>query len=80
MTATAVSLDGDLVALDFLDPTFPTYGSDARKIEGDAALLWGGKASWALSIRYTRSYNDRDALLLAVGFEPTNTMAGYKNR
>ncbi len=77
MTATAISLGGDPVTLDFRDPLFPTYGSEARMIEGDAALLWAGNTSNHHSISYTGNYNDRDVILQVVGSDPTHVVAGY---
>ncbi len=77
MTATVVSFGDDPVTLDFRDPAFPTYGIEARKIEGDAALLWAGKTRNQYRISYTGNYNDRDAILQSVGSKPMNTITGY---
>lgn len=76
MTADPIALDSTPVTLDFRDPNFPTYGTDARKIQGNAALLWAGKVS-GNSISYTGSLNDRDVILQVVGSLPYNSVIQY---
>ncbi len=80
MTAAVISLDTLSTTVDFRDPGLQTYGTDARKIEGSAALLWAGKvANHSTSISYTGNSNDRDAILQSVGTDPTHTLHTFSN-
>lgn len=67
-----------LTGVDFTDPLLPTYGTDARKTIGSAAVLWTGNALRDAQVKYTGSANDRDPILVTVGSTtPNNTINGY---
>ncbi|HRH39835.1 MAG TPA: hypothetical protein PK760_15905, partial [Flavobacteriales bacterium] len=67
-----------LTGVDLTDPLLPTYGTDARKTIGGAAVLWTGNALRDAQVKYTGSSNDRDPILVTVGSTtPNNTINGY---
>ncbi len=81
MSATALTLGAEEIALDFTLATTPTYGTDAqRALTGGRRALWAGNAVRDNKVLYTNTNNDRDAVLTQVGgVVPTATVAGYFN-
>lgn len=78
MTAAPVALGSASNTVDLTLPATATYGTDARKLVGPVATLWTGDATFDGMVKYTGSYNDRDAVLLRIGgLVPTNTVNGY---
>ena len=82
MTATPIELSTGLTTLDFIDPATPTYGTDARRIIGNKAMLWAGNAkregSGPQQIKYMGANNDRDPILARIGGSvPTSIANGY---
>jgi hypothetical protein len=83
MTAAPVTIGSTPVTVDFRSASTPTYGTDARKVQGMQRLLWCGNAkvpgTWTTPVvKYTGADNDRDPILTRIGgTTPTNTAAGY---
>ena len=81
MTASPIALGTASVnAVSFVDPSTPTYGTNARKdVNGGATkALWMGNVVNNGNLKYTGSGNDRDPILLRVGSTlPTNVVSGY---
>ena len=56
----------------------PTFGTDARRVLGAAAVLWAGEVEPDGLVKYTGVSNDRDPILQAIGGTvPTNSISGY---
>ena len=81
MTATAITLGADEIALDFTLATTPTHGAEAQfALTGSRRALWAGNAVRDNKVLYTNTNNDRDAVLNQVGgVVPTATVTGYLN-
>lgn len=78
MTASAVSLPGSAVVIDFTTVATSAYGTEARTTVGSVQALWTGDVSFNKEVKYTGSGNDRDPILVAVGSTtPNNTVTGY---
>ncbi len=78
MTATAVPVANGMQPIDLSDPATAVWGADARRIQGNKALLWCGDADQDHRVRYTGNGNDRDTILLTVGSTtPNNSVPGY---
>jgi hypothetical protein len=82
MTATTRSLSASATTVDFRTTLTTTHGTDARKTNGSARLLWAGNAfldsAPADLLKYTGVHNDRDAVLARVGGAvPTAVVNGY---
>ena len=78
MTASAVSLPGSAVTVDFTTVATATYGTEARITAGSVQALWTGDVSFNKEVKYTGSGNDRDPILVRVGSTtPNNTVPGY---
>jgi hypothetical protein len=78
MTAAPIELSGTAVGLDLRSAATPTFGMNARRVDGSMAFLWQGSAVTNGSVSYTGANNDRDAVLLAIGgTAPTNSISGY---
>ena len=77
MTAAPEALNAFAVLVDFTDPAYPAYGTNARKAVGDAMALWAGDVSADRVLRYVGESNDRDPILVAIGGTvPTATVNG----
>lgn len=77
MTFTAPALSGAPTTVDFTDPGFATYGTDARKIIGPHAVLWAGDVTFNGQVKYAGAGNDRDPILVGVGGNtPLNVVPG----
>lgn len=76
MTASPVLLGIVLTSgVDFRSPSYVMWGSDARRVQGSAALLWPGDVNADGVIKYTGLNNDRDVVLNAIGgVIPTNVV------
>lgn len=77
-----VMTDGsyDLVVaeVDFSDAGGPAlYGTDAAQVTGGVRCLWMGDVTGDGVVKYTGVGNDRDAILLVIGSNPSNTINGY---
>jgi subtilisin-like proprotein convertase family protein len=77
MTASPELLNESAILVDFTDPGYPAYGTNARKAVGDAMALWAGDVSADHVLRYVGEGNDRDPILVAIGGTvPTATVNG----
>ena len=75
MTAAPQGLSGSPTLVDLSQPSTSTYGTDARKIIGNKALLWAGNTISDALIKYTGATNDRDPILFFIGGAvPTNVI------
>ncbi|MEX1132432.1 MAG: fibronectin type III domain-containing protein [Flavobacteriales bacterium] len=62
----------------FRDPSFATWGTNARRVRNGVMLLWPGNANADDLVKYTGEVNDRDVILNAVGgVVSTSTISGY---
>lgn len=79
MTAAALEVDSITgVTVAFQLPSTPTFGANARRIDGDVACLWPGDVQQDGTIMYTGTGNDRDPILQRIGGTlPTATAFGY---
>ncbi|MBL0126609.1 MAG: hypothetical protein IPP83_03945 [Flavobacteriales bacterium] len=78
MTANAVSLGAAPMTVDFRAVETATYGTDARKNDLGAWMLWAGNARKDGIMKYIGQDNDRDPILNVVGGSiPTATITGY---
>jgi len=78
MTGQALALSATATAIDFSLPGTSTYGTNARKADGAAMLLWSGNVNANSTLSYTGTGNDRDPILQAIGSSPaTGTAIGY---
>lgn len=77
MTAGAISMGGAPTVIDLRTSSTTTYGTNARKAVGAARALWMGNAVPDGKLSYTGSQNDRDPILVVVGFDPTHMVPGY---
>lgn len=78
MTATPVPLTGNPTVIDFRTTSTTTWGTDARKVNGSASLLWAGNVLRNSNLLYVGANNDRDPILSMVGGSvPTSTVPGY---
>lgn len=65
-------------SVDLSNPSFPAYGTNARKVLGSVAALWAGDVNGDGVIRYTGGVNDRDPILSKIGgVVPTYSVTGY---
>lgn len=80
MSAGALRLDANEVALDFTLPTTLTYGSQAQSsLSGGRLALWAGDVNRDGKLQYVGNGNDRDPILTAIGgLVPSNTVQGYR--
>jgi len=79
MTAQPVSLSSDVEQIDLSGPSTPVWGNEARKVVGNALVLWSGNVFPDDRLKYTGSANDRDLILTAIGgVTPTQTVTGYR--
>lgn len=78
MTANAVSMGTSATTVDFTLPGTSVYGTAARKVAGTTRVLWMGNAKLDQGLRYTGIGNDRDAILMVVGSNPTASVPGYR--
>ncbi len=77
-TAVPVLIGPGAAIVDIGQAATPTYGIDARRIQGANALLWAGDATRNNLLSYTGTGNDRDAVLVRIGgLIPTATATGY---
>ena len=75
MTGSPMGISHVAAGADFTNPTFTTYGTDARKVQGGKAWLWCGNSVADQVMRYSGANNDRDPILVAVGgVVPTNVV------
>lgn len=78
MTSGAVFLSSTATVVDFTSVSTATYGTAARKTNGNLMTLWSGNTLWDNVLKYTGPSNDRDPVLVRIGgVVPTNTIAGY---
>lgn len=63
MTGAPVAIATGMALLDLTDPQTATWGTDARTVVGNKALLWSGDARGNGDLKYTGSGNDRDVIL-----------------
>lgn len=79
MSAAPIALTAAPVGIDFSNPSFATFGTDARRLFNGRALLWSGEVVRDATLRYTGESNDRDPQLQLIGGSvPTNVSAlGY---
>ncbi len=78
MTNLAVALSSTAVDVDFRSGALATYGTDARKSDQGALMLWSGNVRRDQTLRYTGQDNDRDPILSVIGGTiPTGTIVGY---
>ncbi len=78
MSAAPVAVANGMNPIDFSVPGTPVWGTDARLLAGDKALLWTGNTNGDAYVRYTGSGNDRDPILgLVGGTTPNNSVPGY---
>lgn len=78
MTAAPVTLGPTTTLVDLSDPAILTYGTNARRITGNLAMLWAGNTNGDTLLKYTGMNNDRDPILVQLGGQiPTNTAIGY---
>lgn len=78
MSANDVVLGPVTVILDLRNATTPTFGTNARKVQGATAFLWAGNVLPDDLLKYSGAANDRDPILTAVGGSvPTATVTGY---
>lgn len=76
MTATPQGLGSTPALVDLTQPATNTYGTDARKLVGDKAVLWPGNTTWDALIKYAGEANDRDPILFFIGGTvPTNVVS-----
>jgi hypothetical protein len=80
MTASPVALSRTGSTIDLTSPATATFGTEARRAQGNRMLLWAGNVLRDNVLRYTGGDNDRDPVLSAIGgVIPTNTSApGYR--
>lgn len=79
MSLNAVNMTNGTPTLDLRSTATATYGTGARKIVGNTAMLWAGNAVRSSpspeQLKYTGAGNDRDPILIAVGSNtPNNTL------
>ena len=78
MTAATVTLGTTPMLVDLAAAGTPTFGTDARRVLGAAAVLWAGEVEPDGLVKYTGVSNDRDPILQAIGGTvPTNSISGY---
>ena len=75
-----VSNTGQPNTINFMQPGFATYGTDARKQVGSTMVLWAGDVTGDGELKYVGANNDRAPILLAIGGgTPSNTVTGYSS-
>ncbi len=84
MSTSPILLGPDPISIDFTDPSYPTFGSDAQVQIGSVMALWPGNSKYSssgdLSIKYIGLNDDRDPILQRVGGTvPTTIVSGYYN-
>jgi hypothetical protein len=67
MTANTVALGASTTVVDFRLVGTAMYGTEARTVISGAYALWAGNTVLDDEIKYTGSFNDRDAILLRIG-------------
>lgn len=78
MTAVPLALTNAPATIDLSASSTPTYGTNARRINGAVATLWSGDVNTDGVLKYTGAGNDRDLILVRIGGTiPTNTVNGY---
>lgn len=81
MTATPITLSATPTTVDFRNPALATWGTNARVIAGNLALLRMGnvhRVAGTQQVKYTGAKNDRDPILTKIGGAvPTATTSGY---
>ncbi|MBP7407448.1 MAG: hypothetical protein KA941_01695 [Flavobacteriales bacterium] len=78
MTNVPVALSATAIDVDFRSSGTVTYGTDARKSDQGALMLWSGNVRKDQVLRYTGQDNDRDPILSVIGGTiPTGTIVGY---
>ena len=71
------SADG-VMTIDFTDPSLELNGIGAMKEIDGTRLQWAGDVRNSGQLKYSGSFNDRDAILQIIGGTiPTNTVTGY---
>lgn len=80
MTSTPITVPypgGGIWGYFFANTGFQCYGTDARNIQGNVALLWPGDVTVDHVVKYVGADNDRDPILTAIGGSvPTATLTG----
>ena len=78
MSAAPISLSAVAVDLDLSLSSTPTWGTEARKVNGAVRTLWSGETVRDGAVMYTGAGNDRDPVLSAIGgVVATDTQVGY---
>lgn len=78
MTAAPIHFGRDVQRVDFRDPDLSTWGTEARRIDGNRAMLWAGDVNGDGVVKYTGADNDRDLILSFIGgLVPTVVVDGY---
>jgi parallel beta-helix repeat protein len=78
MTAAPLALTNAPLTIDFTNSATPTFGTNARRVNGTVATLWSGNVLRDQVVKYTGAGNDRDPILVRIGGTvPTNTVFGY---
>lgn len=77
MTAAPLALSTTPTAIDFTNPSTPTYGTNAQRNVNGTMVLWPGDGNGNGVVRYTGTLNDRDPILQSIGgIIPTNSLQG----
>lgn len=70
---------GNSELVDFTRSDLPTFGTEARTLDGSRMALWPGDANNDGVLKYTGNGNDRDAVLVVIGgAAPTEQVTGYR--
>ncbi|MCB0769207.1 MAG: hypothetical protein KDC00_02245 [Flavobacteriales bacterium] len=78
MSAAPISLSAVAVDLDLSLSSTPTWGTEARKVNGAVRTLWSGETVRDGAVMYTGAGNDRDPVLSAIGgVVATDIQVGY---
>lgn len=78
MTSASWGLGPLPAPISFREPSFATWGTNARLERNGVMLLWPGNANTDDLVKYTGEANDRDVILNAIGgVVPTSTITGY---
>ncbi len=82
MTLNPVALSAAPVAINFIDGSTPTYGTNAQRLNGAVRHLWPGNVLADQQVSYTGASNDRDPILVTIGSTtPNNVLTGtYSTR
>lgn len=72
MTATALDMTSGITSIDFTDPLTSVFGTEARIVVDETAMLWGGNTNADGKLTFAGMENDLDVLFFEVLEHPAN--------